>query len=163
MPKFRHQITQLLGVEPSKYVATNTSATAPVELVNRAMDLIQDSEQLQIERKKLSREIGTVKRAGQPVEPIIEQVASLSSQITELDHSIAECLSQLENDLDGGESDEPLQNAPNHFMAAAYDNRQAKGDDLTISSEQPFPSREWQSYVERHPNSTVYHLSLIHI
>ena len=128
-----------------------------MELVGKVLKLIQASEQLQVDRKKMSREIGAAKKAGQAAEPIIAQVATISGQISELDDTIAECMTRLEQNIGTDEPAEPSSQMPEHFRATDYDTNTAAGNDLKVSCEQPFPHEEWQTYVKQHSRSTAYH------
>ena len=60
MPKFRHQLTEILGQDPAEFLnSSDASATSDQvrQLVEQSLALIDKSEQKLQNRKKLSRQI----------------------------------------------------------------------------------------------------------
>lgn len=159
MPKFRHQLSKILGQDPTVFLADKSKADASQanDLVEKSLALIELSDQQQDQRKKLSREIGIAKRAGNPAEPIIEQVAALSTEIGELDNEISDCMAQLRLAVSKDEPEEQTVLAPRHFLPNSSVETSPVDSDLSVACEQPFPQDEWQQYVEQHESSTAYH------
>jgi len=123
---------------------------------------LQEIENLKKERNKLSRQIGTAKKNNKNCSDLIKSVASKSKCIDNLHLQVNDFVSSIHFLLPEAQSQSEIdqENIPLHFIryqSSHLDSGQRTSDNLVLNHSQVVDDSEWNSFVRKSSQGTIYH------
>lgn len=124
-------------------------------------ELLTDENALMQERKKLSRQVGAVRKEGGDPQDLIVQVSTISAKVKDVSSRIDDTVSELESTLQSSaeststENRKETQKWPVHL--AFQQKSGAKAEGLQLTHTDRIDVSEWQSFVDSIAHSNVYH------
>lgn len=134
------------------------------ELINSSVAsisaLVQSERELLDNRKKLSRQIGTLRKQGEDTSELIASVSEISAKVKQLDTDIDLHITKIEGCLrQGGPAvaqDSHLSDRPAH-LSIVTENLECGADKLQLDCVTDLDAAEWQAFVQTQKHATVYH------
>lgn len=122
-------------------------------------ELLAKERQLIDQRKRLSRKIGEAKKLNNDPEPIIAEVASISKAVKATGVDISKKLELLQSYQPNENTADKESHLPAHLRKRTYSDELQEPKPALPKTRitEDFDSQQWQSYVEAHRSSTVYH------
>ena len=166
MSKLKRKIKEGVRKDSGSLLESLLTESANEDLIKDSVasigTLIQIEKGLQEDRKKLSRQIGVLRKRGEDTAELIAGVSEISEKIKQLDTDIDHQVAQIENCLNQGKSaagDPPSAaqlDVPAH-LALVEQALDCDANQLQLGCEPGLDESEWQAFVDSQTHATVYH------
>jgi len=132
----------------------SNSITELESLNARYSDFKKQLKDLNRDKGILSRRIGEAKKSNSKDEEAIAEIKKVSASIKAINASVSELKAEIEA-LVSKPKAEPEPSLPGHFSPFVYAKNESPAFEVVSFSDEG--AEKWNSFVDKHPNSCIYH------